>query len=140
MRIKKTDCPIYSHGLFVTFEQIQDVRRRRHDRLSSSFRQFKDSQDSNVMTDKDWGPSSILVYCWTTLYLTSNCSYKILYIPSKRFEDSVYLLTIRFFSWKDFFTFCFCRCLLLRVVVVFSCTYSSYEPVLNQDHISIKIK
>ena len=61
MSIKKTDCSIYSYGLFVTFEQTQDVRRRRHDRLSSSPRQFKDSQDSNVMTNKDWDPLLVLV-------------------------------------------------------------------------------
>ena len=61
--MKKTDCSIHNYELFVTFEQTQDTRRRRHDRLSSSPRQFKDSQDSNVMTDEDWGPPPVLVRC-----------------------------------------------------------------------------
>ena len=51
--MKKIDCSIYNYRLSVTFEQTQDVRRRRHDRLPSSPRQSKDFQDSNVMTDKD---------------------------------------------------------------------------------------
>ena len=51
--MKKIDCLIHNDGLSVTFEQIQDVCRRRHDRLSSSPRQSKDSQDNNVMTDED---------------------------------------------------------------------------------------
>ena len=51
--MKKIDCPTHSYGLSVTFEQTQDVRRRRYDRLPSSPRQSKDSQDSNTMTDKD---------------------------------------------------------------------------------------
>ena len=63
MRVKKTDCLIHNYELFVTFKQTQDVRRRRHDRLSSSPRQFKGSQDSNVITDEDWSPSSVLVRC-----------------------------------------------------------------------------
>ena len=53
MWIEKTDCSIHNYGLSVTFEQTQDVRRRRHDRLPSSPRQSKGSQDSNTMTDED---------------------------------------------------------------------------------------
>ena len=51
--MKKINCLIHSYRLFVTFEQIQDVRRRRHDKLPSSPRQSKGSQDNNVMTDED---------------------------------------------------------------------------------------
>ena len=61
MRVEKTDCPTHSYGLPVTFEQTQDVRRRRYDRLPPSPRQSKDSQDSNVMADEDWGPPPVLV-------------------------------------------------------------------------------
>ena len=59
--MEKTDCSIHSYELSVTFEQTQDARRRRHDRLPPSPRQFKDSQDSNVMTDEDWGSPPVLV-------------------------------------------------------------------------------
>ena len=52
---------IYSYKLSVTFEQIQDTRHRQHDRLSSSPRQSKDSQDNNVMTNEDWDSFLVLV-------------------------------------------------------------------------------